>query len=220
VCSDINNDLINLWNKIKNDPLAISMHYTKLWNELNKDDDSIRRKKYFNYIRDKFNSEHNPLDFMFLMRTCLNGMPRFNSHGKFNTSLHITRKGINPQTLNTILTEWSGLLNKYDVKFICCSYDKIIPNEYDFCYLDPPYINTDTMYYGKMDYETLWNWIYNIKCKYALSFNGISGEDNNTYDVPKKIYKDHKYLVSGKSSFKRLSKTKENVLVYESLYIA
>lgn len=74
VCSDLNEDLINLWNKIKECPKEVSAHYTKLWNELNKDDDKGRKKQYFNFIREKYNKEHNPLDFMFIMRTTLRQM--------------------------------------------------------------------------------------------------------------------------------------------------
>lgn len=38
VCSDLNNDLISLWNEIKNNHKQVIEHYTKLWNELNRDD--------------------------------------------------------------------------------------------------------------------------------------------------------------------------------------
>lgn len=39
ICSDLNEGLINLWNEIINNPEQVSLHYRKLWNELNKDDD-------------------------------------------------------------------------------------------------------------------------------------------------------------------------------------
>ena len=94
VCSDLNEGLINLWNKIKDNPKEVANHYEQLWNELNKDDDKERKKKYFSKIRERYNKEHNPLDFMFIMRTTTNGMPRYNSEGQFNNSFHVTRNGI------------------------------------------------------------------------------------------------------------------------------
>lgn len=93
VCSDINNDLISLWNCIKNNPTKVYNHYKLLWNELNKDNDLERRKSFYNSIRDKLNHEHNPLDFMFIMRTTTNGMPRYNKSGEFNSSLHLMGGG-------------------------------------------------------------------------------------------------------------------------------
>lgn len=92
VCSDINNDLIGLWVAIRDRPREVMEHYEKLWLELNKDEDIVRKKKYYFSIRERLNKEHNPLDFMFIMRTVINGMPRYNGKGEFNSAFHITRK--------------------------------------------------------------------------------------------------------------------------------
>jgi DNA adenine methylase len=220
VCSDANSDLINLWNEIKYNPLKVIEHYTKLWLELNKDDDKERKKQYFYKVRDRFNKEKSPLDFMFIMRTTTNGMPRYNKGGEFNNSFHVTRNGIIPSSLSEIILEWSSLLKFYNVEFRCCSYEQINPSKNDFCYLDPPYANTKGMYYGTIDYLKLWTWIRQLDCKYVLSFDGISGDINNTFAVPKDVYSKHEYLLSGNSSFKRTIGKSNDSIVYESLYIS
>ena len=219
VCSDLNSGLIDLWNEIINNPERVSSYYKKLWNELNVDDDKQRKKEYFATVRERYNREHNPLDFMFIMRTTTNGMPRYNRDGEFNNSFHVTRNGIIPETLEKIIYEWSELLNKNKVEFIACSYDEIQPKENDFMYLDPPYANTKGMYYGTIDYEKLWNWLRNLSCKYALSFDGISGEEDNTWNVPQDVYSRHEYLLNGNSSFKRTIGKSNDSIVYESLYL-
>ena len=219
VCSDLNSGLIDLWNEIINNPERVSSYYKKLWNELNQDDDKQRKKEYFATVRERYNREHNPLDFMFIMRTTTNGMPRYNRDGEFNNSFHVTRNGIIPETLEKIIYEWSELLNKNKVEFIACSYDEIKPKENDFVYLDPPYANTKGMYYGTIDYEKLWNWLRNLPCKYALSFDGISGEEDNTWNVPQDVYSRHEYLLNGNSSFKRTIGKSTDSIVYESLYL-
>ena len=219
VCSDLNSGLIDLWNEIINNPERVSSYYKKLWNELNQDDDKQRKKEYFATVRERYNREHNPLDFMFIMRTTTNGMPRYNRDGEFNNSFHITRNGIVPETLEKIIYEWSELLNKNKVEFMACSYDEIKPKENDFVYLDPPYANTKGMYYGTIDYDKLWNWLRNLPCKYALSFDGISGEEDNTWNVPQDVYSRHEYLLNGNSSFKRTIGKSNNSIVYESLYL-
>lgn len=219
VCSDLNGGLIDLWNKIINYPDLVYNHYKKLWNELNKDEDKQRKKEYFAMVRERYNKERSPLDFMFIMRTTTNGMPRYNHNGEFNNSFHITRNGIIPETLENIIFEWSDLLKKNNVEFISCSYEEIQPNEDDFIYLDPPYANTKGMYYGVIDYEKLWNWLRNLSCGYALSFDGISGQSNNMWKVPQDIYSRHEYLLSGNSSFKRTIGKSNDCIVYESLYI-
>ena len=219
VCSDLNSGLIDLWNEIINNPERVSYYYNKLWNELNQDDDKQRKKEYFATVRERYNREHNPLDFMFIMRTTTNGMPRYNRDGEFNNSFHVTRNGIIPETLEKIIYEWSELINKNKVEFMACSYDEIKPKENDFVYLDPPYANTKGMYYGTIDYEQLWDWLRNLSCKYALSFDGISGEEDNTWNVPQDIYSTHEYLLSGNSSFKRTIGKSNDSIVYESLYL-
>ena len=219
VCSDINEDLINLWNCIKNDFEGVYFHYKTLWNELNKDENKERKKEFFNTIRARYNKERNPLDFMFIMRTTTNGMPRYNSNGEFNNSFHITRDGIIPDKLYKILEEWSYKLNKKNVKFIVSDYKDIIPQENDFIYMDPPYANTKGMYFGGIDNEKLFDYIRNLKCKFALSFDGKSGNVDNTYNVPEDIYDKHIYIKSGNSSFKRVIGKSNNSIVYESLYL-
>lgn len=175
VCSDLNNGLIDLWNLIKSNPERVSSYYKELWSELNTDDNKQRKKDYFAKVRERYNKEHNPLDFMFIMRTTTNGMPRYNRNGEFNNSFHVTRNGIIPETLEKIIYEWSDLLNKNDVEFISCSYEDVEPTENDFIYLDPPYANTKGMYYGTIDYDKFWDYLRNVPCKYVLSFDGISG---------------------------------------------
>ena len=167
ICSDINKGLIDLWNEIINNPTDVVSHYTDLWAELNKDDDKNRKRAFFESIRSRYNQEHNPLDFMFIMRTTTNGMPRYNKNGDFNNSFHITRNGINPTTLEKIIFEWSKLLKVHNVEFIHCSYQAISPTKNDFVYLDPPYANTKGMYYGAINYEEMWSWLRNLPCKYA-----------------------------------------------------
>ena len=219
ICSDINNDLIDLWNLIKSSPVLVADRYEEMWNELNIDDDKERKKQYFYMIRKRFNEEKNPLDFMFIMRTTTNGMPRYNLSGEFNNSFHITRDGIKPDTLRSIIIKWSEVLNEYNVEFICQDYQNIITKPNDYMYLDPPYANTKGMYYGVLDYNVFWEWLRKQPCSYALSFNGVSGEIDSTYAVPKDTYNKHEYLLSGNSSFKRTIGKSNDSIVYESLYI-
>ena len=219
VCSDLNGDLINLWNMIKENPEDLAEYYKKLWSELNKDEDKDRKKKYFESVRDKYNNEDKAEDFLFIMRTTTNGMPRYNRGGKFNNSFHVTRNGIIPDKLRKILLEWSELLNKNNVEFKCCDYSEIISNEKDLLYLDPPYAGTRGMYYGTLELEPFFNWLRKQKGFYLLSFDGKSGEVDNTYDLPSDLYSEHKYIRSGNSSFKRTIGKSNDSIVYESLYI-
>ena len=215
VCSDVNQDLINLWKDIMNCPEKVALHYRYLWEGLLK---ASNKKGYYEEIRKRFNDEHNHLDFLFINRTCYNGLIRYNKSGAFNSPFHLNRDGIKPDKLSAIINEWSLLLNTNNVVFKCCSYDEIMPEKSDFVYLDPPYANTKGMYEGGFDSKLFFNWLSQVQCKWALSYNGYSGNERHICDIPF-LYKNHLLIKSGNSSFKRLINNNKPAVVYESLYL-
>lgn len=224
VCSDLNQDLISLWNEIKNHPDKVYSTYLDLWNGLNACKDVDEKRKFFEEQRDIYNKDHSPFVFFFIMRTTTNGMPRYNRNGEFNNGFHLTRNGIEPHRLYPILVDWSKKLNKFNVEFRHCSYEDILKEvqEGDLVYMDPPYYNTKGMYYGGIDFPKLFNNLKSLcdrKIKYIMSFDGKSGNIDNTYDVPDECYTRHMYIKSGNSSFKRTIGKDRNAIVYESLYL-
>ena len=216
ICSDINNDLIELWMLIKDKSLQLFEEYEIRWNKLN-DLSNIELKNEFYYsIRNRFNNEKNIYDFYFLTRTCFNGLIRYNKKLEFNSPFHINRNGIKPDKLKPIILEWSEKIQ--NVEFKCCSYEEIQGENNDFIYYDPPYAGNTTVYYGKMSGNNFFNWLINLKCGYCFSYDGLSGVDDYTsYDVPKDIYSNHYYMNKEISSFKKMNNKKE--YVQESLYI-
>ena len=217
ICSDINKDLINLWNIIKDNPEKLLDGYKELWNTISNCKTDTDKAKFFNEIRDRYNKNHSPIDFFFLQRTSINGLIRHNKYGNYNAAFHHGRNGINPKRLDSIINEWSEILNKNHVVFVNQSYDDILPSEYDFVYFDPPYANTGGLYYGAIDFNKFFEFLRNLKCKYILSFDGKVGDESKEYDVPKDIYIKHELLYSGKSGFRKYNN--DNRVVFESIYL-
>lgn len=221
VASDLNGHLIDVYNLVKENPQKVSDGYRERWSILNDESNSIDdKKKCFESVRSRFNREHNPLDFIFIMRTTTNGMPRYNRNGEFNNSFHVTRNGISPDTFQNIAFAWSELLNRHNVEFVCQSYDDISTSKDDLLYLDPPYANTKGMYFGGFDNQRLFGWLEGIGCDYMMSYDGIAGDSDMTFDVPTNMYKRHVYLDSGNSSFRRVIGNDRHCDVKESLYLS
>lgn len=216
ICSDINKDLIDLWKTIQNNWVMLSEDYSLLWNELNKDNDISRKKCFYNSVRERCNIEYNPSDFLFISRTCVNGLIRYNKKGEFNSSFHFKRNGIKPESMGCILKEWSCIIR--NVEFICCDYKDIHSRDGDFLYLDPPYFATNGMYYGALDYSGFFKWLRNQKGKYMLSFDGMTNKKDYTIEIPHDIYDKHEYLNAGNSSFRRLNGKSKDTYVKESIY--
>lgn len=218
VCGDICEPLIDLWNEIKNSPEELAEEYRIRWTRLQKEGYQV----YYE-IRDNFNRTHDPKDLMFLSRTCVNGLIRFNANGEFNNSLHHTRPGINPERLKKIIIDWSqhiqGTIFKAEDY-----HDTTAPAvEGDFVYLDPPYFHTVGRYYGtrSIDFQEFLDYLNSLNhrgIKYMLSFDGKRGDTDYTVELPKKLYKRHELVASGNSSFKKVM-DKKNQQVYESLYM-
>lgn len=141
---------------------------------------------------------------MFLTRTCMNGLIRYNKKGEFNTSFHINRPGIHPDRLEKIINHWNELLNKKDIMFINRDYLKVETKKGDFMYLDPPYFYTKGMYFGTINLNEFLDWLKNSNCSYLLSYDGVRGSINKTQNIPINLYDKHIYIDSGISSFSRL----------------
>jgi DNA adenine methylase len=219
VASDLNGDLINSFNLIKTNPYAVVSHYKKLWNEFNVNGNNLDyRKKYFDSVRDRYNKEHNALDFIFIMRTCANGMPRYNKNGDFNCSCNRNRTGVKIETFYELVYHWSKLYNLYDVEFRHCSYDNIIPNSNDFCYFDPPYEKIKSVYFGNIDLNNLWEYLRKLECKWLLSFDGVVGDADISCNVPTDIYSKQLFINNNISRFRAM--VGKNEKIYDSLYIS
>lgn len=128
---------------------------------------------HYYFIRDRFNSEHSPLDFLFLNRAGFNGMIRFNKKGGFN--IPFCRK---PQrfaqayvTKITNQVSWvSKLIKAKDFTFKCQDFKKTIDeaSSNDVIYCDPPYIDRHVDYYN--------GWVDSNERELFEKLSGFSGK--------------------------------------------
>lgn len=211
VCSDLNQDLINSYNFIKFNPNKVIEDYYRHWNEMNKSSNSTDDKKnYFEMVRKRLNQKHDCSDFIFIMRTTVNGMPRYNKKGNFNNAFHVARDGITPNKFEKIVKEWSNILNKYNVQFVCQSFEKVKPNENDLVYLDPPYTNC----FGGFNKNSFFAFLEGLECDWLLSYDGVAKNANSSSELPKTLYKRHFFIDGGNSSFRGVVENNK-----ESLYL-
>ena len=211
IASDICEPLIGLWNMVKYEPQKLISSYRDFHKDFVKD-----RKNVFNLIRKEFNEDKTKYEnFLFLTRTCINGLIRFNSKGDFNSTCHLTRNGIVPESLEKIIWNVHNLVQKVD--FINQSYECIIPNKNDLIYFDPPYmLTTKNMYYGGIDYLLFSNYVNNISCKWLLSLDGLI-ENVDVVDDININYKNVYYANESYSTFKKVQNSTKRI-IREALY--
>ena len=218
IAGDICKPLIDLWELIKKEPEDLSNLYRYEWKKLPEDG-----PEHFYAVRERFNKYFSPSDLLFLSRTCVNGLIRFNSQGHFNNSFHLSRPGINPDRLEKIIFDWSNHIS--GIEFISADYRETSESAKrgDFIYLDPPYANTKGRYYGTntIDFSEFYQYLEHLNMigvKWALSFDGLRGEKVYQHTLPEDLYKRCLLLPSGSSTFKRVIDKKIEA-VYESLFL-
>jgi DNA adenine methylase len=154
--SDINAELINTYQIIKNNPIELvaflkTLKYSKeYYLEIRSWDRKINWQNKYSIIQRAWR-------FIYLNRTCFNWLYRVNSNGQFNVPMW---KYTNPnfiQEENILNT--SKLLNKTKAEIKLQSFEKVLNNVeiWDFVYFDPPYdVLSDSANFTSYDKSGFW----------------------------------------------------------------
>tara|TARA_Y100000590_G_scaffold306473_1_gene345791 strand:+ start:3598 stop:4494 length:897 start_codon:yes stop_codon:yes gene_type:complete len=145
--SDINKNLITTYNVIKNDVENL-IDNLKKYKKLHNQAYFEKQRKLFNKLIKKGENELEIASlFIYLNKTCFNGLYRENSKGEFNVPIGAYK--------NPLICDEENLLsvNKtlQSIEIGCHSYEKSINKikKGDFVYIDPPYIPIDLTSFTK-----------------------------------------------------------------------
>lgn len=143
VINDVNEDLINCYLLIKNDPEKLIASLREIKEEYYRLTTIETKSHYYYHIREKYNNEELTKEkraacFIFLNKTCFNGLYRVNTSGKFNVPFgQYDHPNICDEEL--IMTDHKAL-QKVDI--YVGGYQNItkhLGGKYNFIYIDPPY---------------------------------------------------------------------------------
>lgn len=141
--SDINEDLVNVFNQIKMDPLGV-------WDALA--EIKIDEREYYrlrSLVPELLSGPSRAARFIYLNRFCFNGLYRTNLKGQFNVPYGGNRSGSLP-TKEDFLRYQSRLKN---VTVICSDFGATLSkvSSGDFVYMDPPYITGNDRVFREYD---------------------------------------------------------------------
>lgn len=136
--SDINEELINMYQVVKNKPEELinflkTLEYNKIcYEEIRAWDRNRNWKKKYSVIERAGR-------FIYLNRTCFNGLHRVNSRWEFNVPIGNYKNPDFVQEKNILNT--SKLLQKTEAEIEVESFEHVVKKakKWDFIYLDPPY---------------------------------------------------------------------------------
>ena len=208
---DSNPHLIRFYNAIKNKEITSSIVRKYLTEEGAKL--LASNGEYYYEVRSRFNEKQSPLDFLFLSRSCFNGMMRFNKKGGYNVPF-CKKPNRFAQSLVTKITNQveniSQIIEQGDFTFKLQDFKETLKEikSTDLVYSDPPYIGRHVDYFDSWSEEEeiiLNNGLRQSKANFILS-TWLSNK-YRTNDYIFSIWKDcfistkeHFYHVGGKET--------------------
>ncbi len=206
IFADLNPHVINFYKAIQSQAITsrIARQFLEEEGEKLKQGDG----NYYNEVRKRFNKDHEPLDFLFLNRSCFNGMIRFNKNGEFNVPYGHKPERFAKAYITKIVNQIEHIANKIkisDWQFLNIPFSETISlaTSESFIYCDPPYIGRH------VDYFDSWDEADEQKLHDCLISSGskfmVSTWDHNQYRTNEylktcwgdctKVNKDHYYFV-------------------------
>lgn len=175
ILADTNKHIIQLYNDIKNDTIngfIVREYLTKMGATLLK-----KGEDFYYEIRNEFNHSGGSLPFLFLNRSCFNGLMRFNSSGNYNVPFGKKPERFRQAYITKITNQVSwvhSILQSVEWEFIVSEYKDTlaIAESEDFVYMDPPYIGRHTDYFNSWSDEDaimLSSLADKLQCGFALS---------------------------------------------------
>ncbi|MGB4653900.1 MAG: Dam family site-specific DNA-(adenine-N6)-methyltransferase [Bacteroidales bacterium] len=172
---DSNPHLINFYKAIQNKEITSRL----VRDFLNEEGQKLLETdgEHYYVVRDRFNESGNSLDFLFLSRSCFNGMMRFNKKGSFNVPFCkkpnrfaqalITKIANQVENISQIIEYGDYEFKHQDFKLTLSELKKT-----DLVYSDPPYIGRHVDYFDSWSEEEeiiLNKGLKSSNCKFILS---------------------------------------------------
>jgi DNA adenine methylase len=184
--SDSNIHIIRLYQEIQQGKLTPAIAKSFLTDEGEK----LRRggEDYYYAVRQRFNDSPNSLDFLFLNRSCFNGVMRFNRHGKFNVPYGHKPERFAQAYVTKIVNQIrriSEVVSMNDWMFMPQDFRKTLAETKpgDLVYADPPYTGRHVDYFNswsETDETELARALKELPCGFILSTWHSNKFRNNT----------------------------------------
>jgi len=219
--NDAHSPLIELWHEIIHRPDELAEKYALLWN-----DQLGREREYFDQVRDRFNSDHDPADFLYLLARCVKAAIRYNANGEFNNTPDNRRKGARPAEMRRRISCASDLL-RGRTRLTSWDYRKVLAEctHEDLVYMDPPYQgvcgNRDQRYFPKVDHQEFCDELAKLDARrimFAVSYDGRTGTKTYGEPLPDSLKLTHLEIRAGRSTQATLLGRAD--ITFESLYLS
>ena len=220
VLADSLEPMVDLLRAIVEKPEETAARYRCVW-----EGQRPGRPDYFNAVRDRYNSQRNPIDLLYLICRCVKNSVRFSQRGHFSQSVDRRRLGMHPERMRRAVFGVAAILGDRvdfrtgDWRATCASAG---PD--DFVYLDPPYLGAsvgrDKRYHQQVRPRELISGLASLRRRevpFALSYDGMTGGRGYGPQLPETLGLTRRLLHAGISAQATLAGRREETI--ESLYL-
>lgn len=212
--TDTNTHIIELYKAIQSGLMskdAVKQYLSHKGNELSS---ASSPREYYESVRADFNKNHDSFDFLFLTRSCFNGLMRFSAKSGFNTPFCKKPDRFSKAYITKIcnqVDQCSKVFNK-NWLFDSCDFEDSISKatSSDLIYCDPPYSGLNTTYFDKWtldDDKRLFDSLTASGAKFVLSSwlstpkrkNEMIEKHWSKYNL---MTKEHYYQVGSKTDYR------------------
>lgn len=134
-------------------------------------------EEYYYSVRERFNATPGSLDFLFLNRSCFNGVIRFNRHGRFNVPYgHKPERFVQAYVTKIVnqIRRIEEVISVNDWTFAIADFRQTLADVQpgDLVYADPPYAGRHVDYFNSWsdaDESSLAETLKSLCCRFILS---------------------------------------------------
>ncbi len=203
--SDTNKHIVRFYTDLQSGSVTPGMVYDFLREngELLK----IKGEGHYYEVREEFNRSGSSLAFLFLNRSCFNGVMRFNRKGGFNVPFCRKPTRFAQAYVTKIMNQLKtcvSLLKDHDWIFRTNSFQVALgeARENDVVYVDPPYAGRHTDYYNswsEVDERELAVLLKKLPCSFVLST--WFKNEFRTNPIVEREWLDSRYTINTKEHF-------------------
>lgn len=218
VAGDVIKPLIDLWKMLQDDPERMFCFYESTWKRYIENPQEV-----YVEILDSYNDKPDPLNFLFISRSCYGGVVRFTKQGKMSTPMGPHRP-IPPESFKNRMILWRNRVK--NTVFVHGSYEEttIDVGDGDIIYCDPPYVDSQAILYGAQQFKLsdlllkIQKW-KEVGAKVALSIDGHKKSGNKIIkiDIPSGLF-NRQLLVNGGSSMLKRFQKRDQVMFGEDVH--
>lgn len=215
IAIDSHKPLIDMWILARDKPELLLDFYNRKWTAYSVDAES--KKAIYRDVVNSYNEKPNPLDFLFISRTCYGGVLRYRkADGALSTPVG-AHLAIPPDAFAKRLARWNKIIA--NTKFICDDFSvvKDFLGDGVVVYCDPPYVDSQKILYGAQSF-TLNRLMEEMKfwkekgAFYALSIDGTKRSGEVCIDIAfdKGLFQQEVEVELGGSMLKRFQLKEQN----------